>query len=267
MSRQQLVLLIESDPVTAGRLSDDLRRHQLRVEVAHSAVEAREFVCAGSGKYDAIVMETDLTDGDGLDLCREFRSLTLQLPIVLLSSAGEVTDIVRGLSAGANDYLVKPYRILSLLARLRAHARSYERSSFALLTVGPIAFNPGKRLVYGAPSGRPERLTPKEARLFEVLYRADQQPVDRDQLLREIWGDQPDLESQAVEAMIWRLRQKIEVRPSRPKMLLKVPHGYRLADPTVFHLSPKPAPRLQGTNSRQAVPTSEKHPQIRGIRR
>src|SRR5216683_874245 len=92
------------------------------------------------------------------------------------------------MEAAANDYLAKPFRIASLMARLRAHGRSYQTNSYAMLAVGPLHFNPGKRLLFTADTPRPKRLTEKEAALFGALYRETEMPVDRTQLMREVWG-------------------------------------------------------------------------------
>ncbi len=247
MTRGQNILVVDDDLTIAGALADELTRNGMSVTQVSSA-EAAALALSRSRRFDAIIMEARLPDADGCEFCARLRRSGMHLPILMLSREVGVGDIVRGLEAGANDYLTKPYRIASLLARLRAHSRAYQTNSFAMLSVGPLHFNPGKRLLFDPVAGRPKRLTAKEAALFGVLYRAKEKPVDRNQLMRDVWGDQPDLQSHAVEAMIYRLRQKIEPRPSRPAFLLKVPEGYRLVDPSraagAASTPPKNKPRL-----------------------
>jgi DNA-binding response OmpR family regulator len=241
--RGQQILIVDSDSNASGDLAHELTRHGLQVTRVHTADETASLALSRSRSFDAIIMETQLPDGDGCELCAKLRRSGLQLPILMLSNATASNDIVRGLDAGADDYLTKPFRIASLLARLRAHTRSYQTNSYAMLSVGPLHFNPGKRLLFDPVASRPKRLTAKEAAIFGVLYRAREKPVDRLQLMRDVWGDQPDLQSHAVEAMIYRLRQKIEPRPSRPAFLLKVAEGYRLVDPSRAAVAPAPRPK------------------------
>ncbi len=243
------LLIVDDDPA-ASELERELVRHGARVTRVGGAAQAMELALARDQGYAAIILEAQLPDGDGWQLCAKLRRTGLQLPILMLTHATEQADIVRGLDAGADDYLAKPFRITTLLARLRAHIRSYQTNSEAMLVVGPLRFNPGKRLLFDPVTRRPKRLTAKEAAVFGVLYRAAEQPVNRVQLMQEIWGEAPDLQSHAVEAMIYRLRQKIEPKPNRPAFLLKVPEGYRLVDPS--HVTvPSTGPRRR--NTRQPV--------------
>ncbi len=229
---QQRILMVDADFTASAELAGDLARHGMQVTRAARADEAARLALARDANFDAIIMESKLPDGDGFALCALFRKSGLQLPIMMLSDATDIADITRGLDAGANDYLAKPYRIASLLARIRAHRRAYQTNSDAMLSIGPLTFNPGKRLLFDPMARRPKRLTAKEAAIFGVLYKAEGKAVDRTQLLHDIWGDNPDLQSHAVEAMVYRLRQKLEPNPSRPTFLLKVPAGYCLADPS-----------------------------------
>lgn len=227
---RQRILLVDSDPTASKNLASDLVSAGHEVTQAGSGSEAMNLALHQPIQFDAIILEMDLPDGAGDDLCVHLREAGVQLPILMLSHRSETADLIRGLEAGASDYLIKPYRIASLLARLRAHARAYERNSFALIAIGPVSFHPEKRTLHGPSERRPRQLTAKEAAIFQVLYRAKGKPVDRTQLMREVWGGQAEIESHAVEAMIYRLRQKLEAKPSRPTLLLKVPSGYCLND-------------------------------------
>jgi DNA-binding response OmpR family regulator len=230
--RERRVLIVDDDLQAADALARELALHDIQVIRALTVAEVAAIVMSRKVCFDMIIMEATLPDGDGCELCARLRRMGLHQPILILSRAGAPEDIVRGLEAGANDYLAKPFRIASLMARLRAHGRSYQANSYAMLAVGPLQYNPGKRLVFTADAPRPKRLTEKEAALFWALYSATGMPVDRTQLMREVWGDKLDVRSHAVDAMIYRLRQKIEPKPSRPAFLLRLPEGYRLVDPS-----------------------------------
>ncbi len=232
MSRGRRILIVDDDLKAADELARELALHDIEVTRTLTIAEVVAIMMPRKVRFDAIIMEAALPDGDGCELCATLRRMGLHQPILMLSHAAGLEDVVRGLEAGANDYLAKPFRIASLMARLRAHGRSYQTNSYAMLAVGPLHFNPGKRLLFTADTPRPKRLTEKEAALFWALYRATEMPVDRTQLMREIWGDKLDVRSHAVDAMIYRLRQKIEPKPSRPALLLSSPEGYRLVDPS-----------------------------------
>ncbi len=227
------VLLVDSDTAAGDALTDELTRHGFEVTRVATAQDAIGLALFAELPFDALLTELALPDMTGRDLCRRLRESALQLPILVLSSCSDLQDIVGALDAGADDYLVKPYRIMSLLARLRAHARSHARNSFAAKRVGSLSFVADKRQVQGPAANRPVRLTVKEAELFQYLWEAKGKPVGRVQLMREVWGNDTDLESHAVEATIYRLRQKIEPDPSRPRFLLKSSAGYALVDAAV----------------------------------
>ena len=226
----QRLLLVDHDVAAGDRLTDALVSAGGLVTRAFTSFEAMDLLLVQKHRFDAIILEMDLPDFKGCNLCVQLRGSGVQVPIVMLSHLADIADIIRGLEAGANDYLVKPFRIASLLARLRAHARSYERSRHAVLSLGPHSFHPGKRLWHDSSGTRPVRLTAKEAALFQVLYQTKGTPVDRLRLIREVLGEHASADSNAMEAMIFRLRQKIEPAPHRPQFLLKVPSGYCLTD-------------------------------------
>ena len=229
VSRQRL-LLVDPDVAAGDLLAAALVGAGGLVTRAFTSVEAMDLLLVQKRRFDAIILEMDLPDFPGCNLCVQLRGSDVQVPIVMLSHLAETADIIRGLEAGANDYLVKPFRIASLLARLRAHTRSYERSRHAVLSLGPNSFHAGKRLWHDSSGTRPVRLTAKEAALFQVLYQTKGKPVDRLRLIRQILGEHASADSNAMEAMIFRLRQKIEPAPRRPQFLLKVPSGYCLTD-------------------------------------
>src|ERR671929_151136 len=136
-------------------------------------------------------------------------------------------DTVLGLEAGANDYVVKPFRFAVLLARIRAQLRQHENSDDALFHIGPFAFRPGVKLLVDG-KGRKIRLTEKEVSILKYLYRAGEKPIARDVLLREVWGYNAGVTTHTLETHIYRLRQKIERNPSQAEILVTEGGGYKL---------------------------------------
>jgi DNA-binding response OmpR family regulator len=136
--------------------------------------------------------------------------------------------VVRGLEAGANDYIAKPFRLAELLARLRAQLRIFENSEDAVFNIGPYVFRPAAKLLQEAVKNRRIRLTEKEAAILKFLYRAGTKPVARQVLLNEVWGYNAAVTTHTLETHIYRLRQKIEPDPSNARLLVTEGGGYRL---------------------------------------
>jgi DNA-binding response OmpR family regulator len=145
-----------------------------------------------------------------------------------VSVLGEEADVIRGLNAGANDYVVKPFRGAELKARLLAQLRSFEGSEDAVLPVGPYQFRPAMRQLQDTRANRRIRLTDKETAVLKYLYRAGGSPVARRTLLREVWGYCPTATTHTVETHIYRLRRKIEPDANRIRLLVNEDGGYRL---------------------------------------
>lgn len=210
---------------------------------ATSAAEAAAMVMARDPGIDAMVIEADLPDEPGAALCERLRSRGLRLPIILVSAHGGEAETVRGLDAGANDYVAKPVRPAELAARLRAQLRAFSVTEDAELAIGPYVFRPGSRQLQERGSMRRIRLTEKETAVLKHLYRAAGTPVGRKALLREVWGYSPNTTTHTVETHIYRLRRKIEPDAARITLLVNEDGGYRL-DPEwqpepISHWMPK----------------------------
>ncbi|MEO1459671.1 MAG: response regulator transcription factor, partial [Pseudomonadota bacterium] len=132
-----------------------------------------------------------------------------------------------GLDSGANDYVTKPFKFPVLLARIRAQLRQHEQSEDAVFAIGPYSFRPGSKMLTDE-SERKIRLTEKETNILKFLYRAGGRTIDRDTLLREVWGYNAGVTTHTLETHVYRLRQKIEPDPSNARILLTDSGGYRL---------------------------------------
>ena len=179
-------------------------------------------------RFDTVILEVGLPDGDGCDLCAAIRARGLAMPIVMLSRFGQESDVVRGLEAGAHDYLVKPIRQLELAARIRAHLRLFEASDHVQVRVGDQVFHSGKRTLSEPGRSRPVRLTVKEAAVLRYLHRAKGEMVSRKELLHHVWAYSDGAETNTVASHLYRLRRKVEPRGDSPRVLVYEPGGYRL---------------------------------------
>ncbi len=229
MAIDRPVLIVDDDRELRAMLAEQLSvdGEFFAVEAA-TAVEAEAQLAAGEIRFDALILDVGLPDGDGRDLCMKLRRAGLKVPIIILTGSDEESDVVRGLEAGANDYIAKPFRLAELLARLRAQLRIFENSEDAVFNIGPYVFRPAAKLLQEPVKNRRIRLTEKEAAILKFLYRSGTKPVARQVLLNEVWGYNAAVTTHTLETHIYRLRQKIEPDPSNARLLVTEGGGYRL---------------------------------------
>ena len=193
-----------------------------------TAANATEAIAAVTGsRIDLVIMDVGLPDKDGRDAVKIMRDSGFRAPIIMLTALGGDSDTVQGLEAGANDYVVKPFKFAVLLARIRAQLRQHEASEDAVFSIGPYTFRPSAKLLVNA-RGSKLKLTEKETAILRFLYRADQKVVGRDTLLAEVWGYNAGVTTHTLETHIYRLRQKIEEEPSDARILVTEAGGYKL---------------------------------------
>lgn len=243
MSAERPILIVDDDQALRAMLVE-----QLAVDGEFSAFEAAtvaeaEITATGpEHRFDALILDVGLPDGDGRDLCSRLRRRGIKVPIIMLTGSDEEADVVRGLDSGANDYIAKPFRLAELLARLRAQLRIFENSEDAVFTIGPYTFRPSAKLLMDPAKNRRIRLTEKEAAILKFLYRSGARPVARHVLLNEVWGYNAAVTTHTLETHIYRLRQKIEPDPTSARLLLTEGGGYRL--------DPEGTPRVIQTSER-----------------
>ena len=229
MSAKQLILLVEDDESLRAMLAEQLAEdHGFAVTTAGSLEEAAKVFRDEDGRFDAVILDIGMPDGDGCHFCARLRRDGHMLPIIMLTGSAGEEDVVRGLESGANDYVAKPFRANELLARLRTQLRLFENSEDAVFSVGPYTFRPSKKLLHEPANNRRIRLTGKEAAILKFLYRSDSRPVDRQMLLHEVWGYNPAVTTHTLETHIYRLRQKIEKDAANPEILVTEAGGYKL---------------------------------------
>ncbi len=222
------LLVVEDERRMARYLCQALCQETFAVDLAHDGVTALEM--ADTYEYDAIVLDLMLPRLDGLTVCRRLRGSGRQTPILVLSARDMVEDRVRGLDAGADDYLVKPFALEELTARLRALARRRQRCEGTLLAVGDLELDPATRAVRRA--GCTVVLTPKEYALLEYLMRRQGLVLTRAMIAEHVWDYSFEQASNVVDVHVKHLRDKVDAlgRPSFIQAVRGV--GYVFRDPT-----------------------------------
>ncbi len=221
------VLLVDDDEALCQSLGEQLCLHaEFTLVVADTGATALNL--AKSEHFDAILLDVGLPDIDGREVCRLMRRSSVKCPIIMLTAADSDADTILGLDSGADDYVTKPFRLLVLLARLRAQLRQHEQSEEAVFTIGPYTFQPGAKLLIHWETKGKVRLTMKEAAILKHLYRSGNMMVGRETLLGAVWNYNEDVNTHTLQTHVYRLRQKIETDPSRPRILVTKPGGYQL---------------------------------------
>ncbi|MEA2782813.1 MAG: two-component system, OmpR family, response regulator [Rhodospirillaceae bacterium] len=201
------ILVVEDDAQTAAYVADGLRERWHEVDIARDGKEG--VVLATSGSYDVMIVDRMLPGVDGIGLIKTIRAVGVRTPVLVLSARGSVPDRVSGLDAGGDDYLVKPFALSELLARVNALGR---RPTGAMaettLRVADLEVDLLKRTVQRA--GRPIELQPREFQLLEFLLRHAGEVVTRTMLLEGVWEFHFDPQTNVVDTHISRLRGKVD---------------------------------------------------------
>ena len=217
-------LIVEDEPRMAKLLRQGLEEEAYAVDVVGNGTEVLDWV--QSAAYDVILLDIMLPGMDGLAVCRQLRAKGYKLPILMLTARDTLRDKVTGLDSGADDYLIKPFAIEELTARLRALTRRDGPSKGSTLQVGDLVLDTVAR--------RAQRgdqmidLAAKEYAVLETLMRHPNQILSRDQLIDKVWNMEFDAESKLIEVYIYALRKKID-NGSESKLIQTVRGmGYRI---------------------------------------
>jgi DNA-binding response OmpR family regulator len=221
------VLIVEDEEALRLGLSDRLRSEGY--EVATAADGDLGFERARGEPFALLILDVMLPGRSGFDVCRDLRREGVAVPILMLTARGEVIDRVLGLKLGADDYLVKPFATMELLARVEALLRRAQPDTEG----GTFAFGEVRidfRRMEVTRAGEPEELSALEFRLLRFLIEHRGEVLSRERLLDEVWGYDAEVYSRTVDQHVATLRKKLEPSPRRPRHLVTV-HGagYKLA--------------------------------------
>jgi two-component system, OmpR family, response regulator len=204
---RRCLLVIEDDPETARQLADFLGARGYRVDLARNGYDGLRL--ASSRQYAVMTIDRLLPGLDGLSIIRQLREAGIDTPALIVSALGEVDDRVRGLRGGGDDYLVKPFALTELLARIEALARrSATAAKETLLRVGDLELDLIARTAKRA--GKVIELLPREFQVLEYLVRNAGQVVPRAMLLRQVWNLNFDPTTNVIDVYIGRVRRKVD---------------------------------------------------------
>jgi two-component system, OmpR family, KDP operon response regulator KdpE len=238
MSVEQVRVLVVDDETSLRRvLRMSLKASGFSVEEASSAGEALEVVKKNT--FDLALLDVNMPGVSGLELCRQMRDLGQQIGILMVTVRDAEKDVVQALEAGADDYVVKPFRLGELTARCHAVFRRIHPSSAAeepSIRAGDLELDLGRRIL--RKSGKPIRLSPTEFSLLAFLMKNEGATLTHAKLLRAIWGPEYGRELEYLRSYVRSLRKKIEDDPAQPKYLVTEPWlGYRFCSPPGSDLS------------------------------
>jgi DNA-binding response OmpR family regulator len=220
------ILLIEDNASLAETIKVSLVQQGYSVDVAGTADEGDEMAVVDH--HDVIVLDAMLVDRDGIELCRQLRRQKVSTPILMLTVLSSTDDKVRGLDAGADDYLTKPFELAELLARLRSLLRRSLATEGAVLRVGTLELNLHERRV--SLGGVLLKLSAKEIALLEYLMRNPRKLLTRTMISESVWDMNYEPGSNVIDVYVSSLRRKIDRGPLR-HIETVIGSGYRFVEP------------------------------------
>ena len=221
------VLVVDDDPALAEMLGIVLSGEGF--DPAFVADGAKAVQAFRDLKPDIVLLDLMLPGMSGIDVCRAIR-LEAGTPVIMLTAKSDTVDVVLGLESGADDYVIKPFKLKELIARMRARLRRAEEPPAEQLAIGAVTIDvPGHQV---ARDGRPISLTPLEFDLLVALARKPRQVFTREVLLEQVWGYRHAADTRLVNVHVQRLRSKVEVDPEHPQIVLTVRGvGYKAGPP------------------------------------
>jgi DNA-binding response OmpR family regulator len=224
---RRTILLIEDDPALALGLRDTLEFEGF--DVLHSERGGEGLDLALQRHPDCIILDLMLPDMNGYEVCTALRRSDRNVPIIMLTARGQEADKIRGLDAGADDYVTKPFAVGELVARIRAVSRRNARASSAdaIFHVGDSAIDPNTHTI--ERDGETYHASFYEIELIRLLHERKGEPVSRDEILDRVWGTKAHPSNRTVDNFVVKLRRKIEPNHDKPRHILTVyGHGYKL---------------------------------------
>jgi two-component system copper resistance phosphate regulon response regulator CusR len=227
---EEKILIIEDEPKIADTLKLGLSEHDYHADVAYDGVMGQKLF--NETKYDLVVLDINLPGINGYKLCKNFRSVTAQIPIIMLTSLIELNDKVEGYESGADDYIVKPFEFRELLLKIRVFLKrtlNQHSAEAVVLKAGDLEVNSDSKEV--KREDKLINLTAKEFQLLEYLLKNKNRVVSRTDIATNVWGIDFDTNTNVIDVYINYLRNKID-RPFQRKLIqTQIGMGYILKEP------------------------------------
>jgi DNA-binding response OmpR family regulator len=220
------VLIVEDEADLGDFLVRAIREATWAPDHVASGQEALQALAVTD--YDLVVLDLGLPDLDGFEVCRRYRATGGRTPLLVLTARGGLTDRIRGLDAGADDYLSKPFAVEELLARLRALARRPPAAHDVVLRYADVTLSPATGTA--ERGGRPLQLTAREFALLHYLLRMPDRLLSRAQILEHVWDDNFDPVANAVDVLVGRVRRKLDPDGNSPLIHTVRGMGYMLSE-------------------------------------
>ena len=227
MVKRKTILFVSEALLLKELLLDQLQKQgEYLLEESLSVTEAISLIV--KEHFDCILIDSSLADVSLSNLCKNIRLEGVQSPIILVAEELGEGVAIAALDAGANDYVLKPFKINVLVAKIRSNIRQFEQSEFAILRFGRFSFKPGDKILLNNSSKEEVRLTDKETAIIKLLYLSGGEVVTRATLLEEVWGYNTTLTTHTLETHIYRIRQKVGNASSGQDFIATESEGYRM---------------------------------------
>jgi DNA-binding response OmpR family regulator len=217
------ILIVEDEPAMRNGLRDNLEFEGYKVETAVDGKDGLNKI--HQSDFDLVILDVMMPELSGYDVLKKIRIEGIELPVIMLTAKGEEVDKVLGLEFGADDYIIKPFSLRELIARIKAVLRRTSPAGATcdeFILIGNLKINFHH---YTAFQNNIEAiLSHKEAELLNLLYSNKNRNVSRDEILDKVWGENMHITTRTIDNFIVKLRQKIEADPKNPRIILTV-HG------------------------------------------
>lgn len=222
------ILLIEDDLQLANQLTQQLTKATFAVDVYGSVEESLIQAIEFNQEYDCIVLDINLPDGNGFDFCSQLRKEKIITPIIMMTARDALTDKIKGLDLGADDYVTKPVDFIELLARIRAIIRRNSKDPSPIMKIGNLSIDPQTHRVKRGLNKI--ELSSKEFAILEFLSRHHDEVVTRTMIMEHAWGSDFETLSNVIDVYIKNLRKKIDAKNNKKLLHTIRGSGYSLSD-------------------------------------
>ena len=222
------ILLVEDDKTLSSTIKETLESQTFAVDLV-STIDAAQFQIEEFTKeYDCIVLDINLPDGNGFDLCKDIRNKKITTPIIMMTARDTLEEKIKGLNIGADDYITKPFSIQELIARIKSIIRRSSKEPLPIITVGRLEVNPQTMRVLN--NKKPINLSSREFSVLEILARHSDEVVTRSMLMEHVWGSDFESFSNVIDVYIKNLRKKIDAGQQNKLLNTIRGSGYSLSN-------------------------------------